>query len=253
MHEAPWAYGETLTHLVERGYTGDAAIVMEGESHVVPVAGRGAGIIEIEVTPSTEAGVHEGLSGRHEIPPVLMAGARLLHAFNDRNAALTQVDIPYIGPEYYFVGLLQGGDFYNRLPNRCRLEGTRRFGPDHRFADVEAEFHEIVDRVAAEAGTNINAKLTLDRGAFRIDPQTPLVGALQAAYQEVFGKPLPLGGMTLCADAPIFVAAGIPATYHSPDLGRAHSDVEYAVLDSLDEASKVYALAAVHFLGQYGG
>jgi acetylornithine deacetylase/succinyl-diaminopimelate desuccinylase-like protein len=253
MHEAPWAYGETLANLVERGYTGDAVIVTEGVSHEVPVIAKGAGIIEIDVTPKSEGGVHEGLSGRHEIPPVILAGARLVQAFAERNAQLTQVDIPFIGPEYYFVGILQGGDFYNRLPNRCRLEGTRRFGPDHAFAEVEAEFYEITNRVAAETGTNIHAKLTQDRAAFRIDPQTPVVGALQAAYQEVFGKPLPVGGMKLCADAPIFVAAGIPATYYSPDLGRAHSDVEYAVLDSLVEASKVYALVAVHFLGQYGG
>jgi acetylornithine deacetylase/succinyl-diaminopimelate desuccinylase-like protein len=249
MHEAPWAYGETLYRLIQKGHVGSAVIVMEGSSHEVAVIGKGAGIFQVDITWKSDV-VHQGLFGRIGVSPAVQAGVRLVQAFVEKNAELARVDIPYVGPEIYFVGILRAGDFYNRIPTRCYMEGVRRYGPDHAFPQIEAEFHSIVDQVAAETGASMQARITFDRDAFRIDPQTPVVGALQAAYREVFGKPLPLGGMMSCADAPPFVAAGIPATYYAPNQERAHADLEYAFLDSLVETSKVYLLAAVNYLGR---
>ena len=249
MHEAPWAYGETLCRRIDKGYMGDAVIVMEGPTHELAVIAKGAGIFEIDMTQE-RAFVHQGLAGGVVgIAAPIVAGTRLVQAFTDRNVDLAQMDLPYVGPEVYFVGILRSGDLYNRTPTHCHLEGTWRYGPDHTYAEVEAKFHAIVKRVAAETGADIRAKMTCDRGAFRIDPETPVAVALQAAYAQVYDRPLPLGGMMACADAAPFVEAGVPATYHGPHDESAHADIEYAVLESLVNAAKVYLLAALQHVG----
>jgi acetylornithine deacetylase/succinyl-diaminopimelate desuccinylase-like protein len=136
---------------------------------------------------------------------------------------------------------VHGGDFYNRFPATCRIVGTRRWQPGNNLAAVEAEYRELVDRVAADTGCDIELDLRLVREAYEIDEDHELVRALQESYREVTGKPLEPTGVKVVADAAIFQSVGkIPTVYHGPEGSGAHADVEYVEVAELVRASEVY-------------
>jgi acetylornithine deacetylase/succinyl-diaminopimelate desuccinylase-like protein len=240
LHEAPDGRGEDLLHLVrERGFRADYGIVCELGGHVLPVAHAGSATFEIEVTrpgiPTHELQTPRGT------PHPLLAAAKVAAALEARTAELAATRHEWVGAETYFLGELHGGDFYNRFPTSCRLVGTRRWVPGRAFADVEAEFHALLEPIARETGCGMDARLRLVRDAYEIDPAHPLVETLQAAYRDVTGAELEPAGVRVVADAAILQGVGgIPTVYHGPVGEGAHADVESVPVAELVRAARVY-------------
>lgn len=251
LHEAPWGRNEAVYDMVRKligkGQLGDSVVVMEGATHQLPVIGKGLSIFEADIRREGEA-VHEVFS-EAVVPHPILVGTRLVQALMTKNAEFAQVSLPYVGPETYFVGIFQAGDFYNRIPTSCHIVGTRRYSPERTFAEVEAEARAIAAQIAREEGIEIRLKLTKQRDGFRLDPEKPMAVALRNAYALVHGRPLPLGGIKAVADAPPFMEAGVPAVYHGPNSERAHADIEYVALADVVNAAKVYLLTAKNYLG----
>ena len=238
LHEAPGGRGEDLTHLLESGFRADMAVVCELSGHNVVVAHMGQATAEITISrPGTPT--HE-LQTPAGTPHPLHAAARLLDAISARNAELSEYSHPWVGSETYFVGEVHGGDFYNRFPTTCRIVGTRRWIPGNTLEAVEAEYLELLDRVAAETGCSLELDFKLVRGAYEIDEAHPLLQALQASYLEVTGSELEPIGVKVVADGALFAAAGIPTVYHGPVGSGAHADVESMTVVELVRAAKVY-------------
>ena len=238
LHEAPSGRGEDLRHLLDSGFRADFAVVCELGGHQVPVAHMGQATVEIEITrpgiPTHELQTPAGT------PHPLHAAGRVLEAIAARNAELATVEHPWVGAETYFVGEAHGGDFYNRFPASCRIVGTRRWAPGNTLDAVEREYRELLERIADETGCAIELALELVRGAYEVDPEHPLVVALQDAYLEVTGSALEPVGVKVVADGALFAAAGIPTVYHGPVGSGAHADVEYVPVAELVRAAEVY-------------
>ncbi|HET8606650.1 MAG TPA: M20/M25/M40 family metallo-hydrolase [Gaiellaceae bacterium] len=239
LHEAPGGRGEDLRHLLESGFTADMAVVCElsGERQVA-VAHMGQATAEITVSrpgmPTHELKTPAGT------PHPLLAAAKVVDAIARRSEELAADEHPWVGAETYFVGELHGGDFYNRFPTTCRIVGTRRWMPGNTLAAVEAEYRELLARVAEETGCEIELDLKLVRGAYEIDESHPLLHALEAAYLEVTGRELERAGMKTVADGALLAAAGIPTVYHGPVGSGAHADVEFMPVAELVRAAEVY-------------
>jgi len=252
LHEAPAAHGEDLLNLVRRGIKGDAAIIAELASEALPIVGLGQAAYDITVSRSGDAS-HELLTPAGTPHPIL-AAVRLVNLMQERQAELSRATIPYVGPESFFVGILQGGDFYNRWSNSCRVMGTRRYGPDNTYANVRKELEAMASRVEAETGAQVALNVLPVRDGFRVAEDAPIVVALREAYQEVTGRDLPLVGSRMVGDAPIFINEGkIPAVYHGPGGQGAHADLESVAVADLVRAAKVYILAALKYVGCDGG
>lgn len=252
LHEAPAAHGEDLLNLVRRGIKGDAAIITELASEALPIVGLGQAAYDITVSRSGDAS-HELLTPAGTPHPIL-AAVRLVNLMQERQAELSRATIPYVGPESFFVGILQGGDFYNRWSNSCRVMGTRRYGPDNTYANVRKELEAMASRVEAETGAQVALNVLPVRDGFRVAEDAPIVVALREAYQEVTGRDLPLVGSRMVGDAPIFINEGkIPAVYHGPGGQGAHADLESVAVADLVRAAKVYILAALKYVGCDGG
>jgi acetylornithine deacetylase/succinyl-diaminopimelate desuccinylase-like protein len=238
LHEAPGGRGEDLTHLLASGFHADMAVVCELSGHDVVVAHMGQATAEITVSrpgmPTHELQTPAGT------PHPLHGAARLLDAISARNEELAANVHPRVGAETYFVGELHGGDFYNRFPATCRIVGTRRWAPGNSLAAVETEYRALLMEVAADTGCEIELDLRLVRGEYGIDPEHELVRALQAAHEEVTGRPLEPVGWKVVADGAVFSAAGIPTVYHGPVGSGAHADVEYIEVPELERAANVY-------------
>jgi acetylornithine deacetylase/succinyl-diaminopimelate desuccinylase-like protein len=238
LHEAPGGRGEDLKHLLDGGFTADQAVVCELSGHDVAVAHMGQATAEITISrpgmPTHELQTPKGT------PHPLHAAARVVNAIAARNEELSGHEHPWVGAETYFVGELHGGDFYNRFPATCRIVGTRRWAPGNTLEAVELEYRDLLDRVAARTGCEIELDLKLVRGAYEIDPAHPLVQALQESYREVTGNSLGPVGIKVVADGALFAAAGIPTVYHGPVGSGAHADVESITVAELVRAAKVY-------------
>jgi acetylornithine deacetylase/succinyl-diaminopimelate desuccinylase-like protein len=252
LHELPGGHGEDLIARVSRGIHGDAAIVTECGSDVLPVAGVGQAMYEITIRRPGEV-THEN-STPAGTPHPIVAGARLVALIEARHQELTATtSIPYAGPESFFVGEFHSGDFFNRFPVEARVVGTRRYAPGRRFEEIQAEIEALCRRIEQETGTSVELKLTKARDGFLIDERDPLVLAVRAAYQRVTGRELPLGGLRSVADASVFnQIGGIPALYHGPGGRGHHADEEAMPTAELARAARVLALTALTYCGVAG-
>lgn len=240
LHESPGGRGEDLAWLLnEHGFAADGVIVCELGSDSFVAAHLGCATFEIEVRRSGLA-THELRTPAGTPHPIMVAG-RVLDAIAARQRELDRNVHPLVGPETFFVGEIRGGDFYNRFPTTCRLVGTRRWHPESRMADVEADFRWLLDGVAEETGATIELDLRLVRESYAIDPEHPLSLALRGAYAAVTGDEMAVGGGKLVADAAFFNGdCGIPAVYHGPAGTGAHGDVESVTLEELARATQIY-------------
>lgn len=249
LHEAPDGHGEDLSDLVRRGIKGDAVIIAEVASDTLPVVGLGQAAYEFTVTRPGESS-HELLTPFGTPHPIL-AAVRLVNLIQARHAELAKVQLPYVGAESFFVGILHGGDFFNRWTNACRLVGTRRYGPENTYDNVLAELTAMALQVEQETGAQVALNLIPVRDGFRVAEDEPLVIALRQAYLQVTGRELPLVGSRMVGDAAIFIKEGrVPALYHGPGGQGAHADLESVAIADLVRAAKVYVLTALDYAGQ---
>jgi acetylornithine deacetylase/succinyl-diaminopimelate desuccinylase-like protein len=155
---------------------------------------------------------------------------------------------PQAGPESLFIGQIHSGDIFNQYPQACRLEGTRRWLPGTRRADVEQQLRGLFDEVAHATGTTISAELKLMRDSFQLDSSHPFVGIFQSAYQTIAEAPLPLGAKPFCDDGNTFWSlAHVPAITHGPRAGGAHTLEEWVSIPDLERVARLYALTALEF------
>ncbi len=240
LHEAPGGRGEDLTWLLsDGGFEADLAIVCELGAHTLPIAHMGQATVEITITRPGIA-THE-LQTPAGTPNPLLVAARVVEAMRSWSEERAATEHPWVGAETMFVGELHGGDFYNRHAASCRVVGTRRWVPGNTLPEVRAEFEALLAPIADAEGCTIDLDLRLVRDAYGIDPEHPLVRALQGAYEDVTGMALEPVGLKLVADGAVFQAVGgIPTVYHGPLGNGAHADEESMPVGELVRATKVY-------------
>ena len=184
------------------------------------------------------------------LPHPLWAASRLLARLERWREDLLAAPDPLLGPESIFLGEVHGGDFYNRVPVSARVVGTHRFSAPRSTADLDREYGALCRAVAAETGATLRHTLQEVGVPFRLDEDAPIVRAVRGAYQAATGRVLPVRGINVVGNAADLVAlAGIPAVYHGVNQSTAHSDDEYVTAPDLVRAARVYAAAALEYLG----
>jgi acetylornithine deacetylase/succinyl-diaminopimelate desuccinylase-like protein len=257
LHEAPDGHAEDLEAALRRGAVrGDAAIVLEAAHDTLPVTGLGSGIYRAAFRRPVR-GASRAAPVTHELmtppgtPHPAPAAAEAVLALRGLSEALQKTHVERIGPESVFIGQVHCGDSFNRFPNEAWIEGVRRYGPDRTAAEVGAELRALLEPVAARHGLELAFTFTRVRDGFRVSPDHPLVAALQAAVTAESGAPLPLTGIKIVADAPVFQkTAGIPCLYHGPAGEGAHGDVESIAESELGRAARVYLRTLAAYLGE---
>jgi len=251
LHEAPWGHGEQLDALIRAGVVGDAVLIPEPLSSLLPVAGRGAAVWRATITRPGDP-VHEVMRDPAS-PHVIAAASELMLAIEELDARLARHVHPIAGAESVFVGQMHGGEIYNQLPSRATLEGTRRWLPGAAAsADgasaAESELRALCAGVAAKRGVAIDLSYRRIRGAFSLDEDTTLVRAFDAAFRTLSGRVLARGPKPFVDDGNSFSAlAGIPAITHGPRAGGQHSVDEWVDIDDLGRVAMLYAVCAALF------
>jgi acetylornithine deacetylase/succinyl-diaminopimelate desuccinylase-like protein len=193
--------------------------------------------------------LHE-LQAPRDIPHPLLVGldvATMLRSWAEELKA--GPSLPYVGTESLFIGQFESGDFYNRVPTRCRIVGTRRYAPHRRFPEILEEFEARLNDVRQTTIAEIRLDLVKTKDGFRTSEDEPAVLALQAAYRDVTSEPLPLAAFTAVGDASNFAnEGGLPAVYYGCGLERAHATPEYVQLSRLELQARVLTGAAARYL-----
>lgn len=249
LHEAPGRYehGEDRETLLRDGIHGDACVVVEGPNDFLPV--RYGGLTIFEVLLSRDGEVSHELKTAPGTPNPLYVGARLASAIDEANRQLAGEIVELLGHDTYHLGILEGGDYFNRFPSRCRLVGTRRNNPRSDYLQCLVELRQLAEHATAGTGVSAEVSLKNTRDPGEVPPESSIVKAFQTALARTRGSSLPLGGLRLATDAPLFLKYGVPTICHGSRGGGAHEDVEWVELDSLVENAHLWADLAVEYCG----
>ncbi len=154
------------------------------------------------------------------------------------------------GRQQLNVGMVSGGDWFNRLPVQWQVTGTRRWTPGTTGAAAQAQLISVCDELAAQSGLRFDVDFANGREPFETPATHPLVQSLLAAGEADVGQRPDVVGMGLVGDANLYANdGGVATVYYGPEHRTAHSDDERVSLQRLVHCARVYAAAAADYCG----
>jgi acetylornithine deacetylase/succinyl-diaminopimelate desuccinylase-like protein len=261
-HEEPEGLGLGPKEIARKIHAGelkaDGVIITEGPFDSIAIAQGGCARFGINI--SGRKGSPHTTTSFLKSNPILWASMIIEELYQmDRELEAAKGHMLIQLRKSIQLGILQAGDFYNRLPEEVKIVGTIRWNPDETFAEVERRLTERLRQLEIKIRNNldpeikVNIHLDLSRESSEIRTDDRLVQTVQAATSDIFGHPLPLTGWRIVADQPYFVRdAGVPALYFGPfteDDTTAHSNNESVSIERLTTMAKVFAISALLFCG----
>ncbi|MFB3903998.1 MAG: M20 family metallopeptidase [Acidobacteriota bacterium] len=251
LHEAPIGDSASLLRLINEGTVGEAALVAENvgpaEGQAV-IMGKGQSIWTIrlarEGAPCHELCRPEG----EDLLGACLAVASVLHR-RSRELSRRKGRFPLLGPESLFVGQVHYGDFYNRMPQHCTLQGTRRWLPRRTFGDVQQEMARLLASVPLPPGISVESDWTFVAESYQMAAKEPVVRAFKSAGQTVTGRHMKDTGISAVVDGHRLVALGrVPTVLCGFDNVTAHADLEFVRLEKLLDPCKIALLTTLNYL-----
>lgn len=144
------------------------------------------------------------------------------------------------------VGRITGGEKINIVPPSAEAEVDIRVLPGMKPDSVMEEINQIKINSGIE-GITVEEIFRGDPSYQKLDAQ--LVSLLRKEIGRVIGKEPLLFMMPGMTDARFMRAKGIPTVVFGAGSETAHGANEYVPIDNLIEATKVYALTVMDFLG----
>ena len=104
--------------------------------------------------------------------------------------------------------------------------------------------------LAARSSLELELTFSKVRDGCRVEESHPLAAALRRAYLDETGRELPVTGIKVVADAPIFEKRGLRLSLSRPPPGEgAHGDIESISEAELKRGARVYLRTAAAYLG----
>ncbi|MCP4644343.1 MAG: M20/M25/M40 family metallo-hydrolase, partial [bacterium] len=160
-------------------------------------------------------------------------------------------DLPH-RPIQLCIGMMRGGEWPSRVPDRCEVEGGLGFLPNKDLEEVKAEMGEWI-RERSDDWLRNHFELHFEKlhnAAFEVPPTHPFVQCVRgaAAHAQLSDE---VKGWTVSCDARLFPhVANMPVVTVGPgELAHAHSSQEQVALGDVLQAAKLYAFAAMDWCG----
>jgi acetylornithine deacetylase/succinyl-diaminopimelate desuccinylase-like protein len=245
--------------LAEQGMipAADAAIIGEPSGltrdwDAIRLVSRGVCLFRVDVDGTS---MHSSLSDYLESVNASVEMARLVTRFADEGRSMLHHrphPLAPGGPTLNVALVAQGGSGQGVLPGSASFVSDVRALPGMERDEIIRDIEAFLAR-AAEAQPGLRASVELEAWLppCEIDPAHPVVGALTEASAEVLGAAPPFAVFPGGTDAPHFqLASGVPTV---PSCGpglltAAHRPNESIALQSIVEATAIYAGAAKRFL-----
>lgn len=245
-----------VKHFVGQGWADkiDAAIICEPEENHLCIAQKGV----MWVTITSNGAMSHGAMPLTGINPVYPMAALLLKLRQLEVAQIAEhgahefLGQPSITPTI-FNAPIKGEPQNNVMPAQSQIVVDSRLVPGQTPEDLVAKMTDLIAEVEEEEGQTVTFDLQVieARPPTFISRQAEIVQVLADGYYDVSGK-LPIyGGVPGSTDGTIlFCRANVPVVVVGPgDIHIPHHIDEWLSLDELIEATKLYAVAAMRFLG----
>lgn len=248
-----------IKDIVARGYADGAigAIICEPEEHEVCIAQKGALRLKLGAYGRVAHGAmpEEGVNALTAMIHLL---ARILPLQDELRAA--HGEHPLLGKIYLSPTVMRAptsGDAsqINVLPDVCDAYLDIRTIPGVEHGHIVARIEQMIAEVVAiDASYRLDVHIVDDRPSTEIPADHPLVRAIQAGHQQIYGSMPPFGGVPGSTDGTIITRdAHVPVVVYGPGGKRIpHQPDEYVIVDEVKRAAEVYVVAAMHLLTQQG-
>jgi acetylornithine deacetylase len=241
---------------ITRGYTADAGISGETSSMNVQPACIGRIWYEIHVK-GKPAGIQRQWEGVNAIDK----GYTMVKGVSD----FQEVRMKKVHHRLYpnirdaipcLVGMFQAGSYPSAFPDSCLLKGSLATVPGEDSDQVKNEFAQHLKSVAlSDAWLRENMPILKYTGYFaepsEIAEDHDIVKTLKFAYEQVVGEKPMVSGRTGAADIRFLNKYGnTPSVIFGPgSTDQMHASNEYARIDDLIAATKIYALTLLDWCG----
>jgi acetylornithine deacetylase len=240
---------------IERGHTGDAAIVLEPTELMVAPAQAGAMNFRLTVPGRAAHGAlrTEGVSPLDRFLP-LYAAMREFEAERNRDIAdplFADYDVPFA----LCIGTLRSGIWASTVAESLTCEGRLGVAVGEEPASVRHAFAAVLDHTARTDPWLRDHPPVLEWWGGQFDPAAipadhPIVTTVAAAHHEASGRAAVVRGMPYGADMRLLVHQGrTPTVLYGPgDVRRAHAPDEFVPLADLEAATRTLVLTILRYL-----
>ena len=150
---------------------------------------------------------------------------------------------PRLGPATWSVGVIEGGEAVNVVPDACQIDCDRRLLPGEEPDAVLAEVDRALDQLReGDAGLRVERETPyVHVPPMETDAGEPVVRATVQALSES-GRDPTLAAVAYATDASMLASVGgLPAVVLGPgDIAQAHTNDEWIELAELEAAVGVY-------------
>ncbi|MBN1810482.1 MAG: M20 family metallopeptidase [Anaerolineae bacterium] len=244
-----------VKHFVEQGWADDvdAAIICEPEENHLCICQKGVMWARITATGKMAHGAMP-LTGVNSAYPMaqFLVGMRELEAAqiteHGKHEFLGQ---PSITPTI-LRSPVRGEAQNNVMPAQTEVVLDIRLIPGQSAEEIQAKIEAACDAVhAKDERVTFEVEVLEARAPTATDREEPVVKVLDQAYRDLSGKEPVYGGVPGSTDGTILNSrAGVPIVTCGPgDIHIPHHVDEWLGLDELIEATRLYVLAAMRFLG----
>ena len=241
---------------ITRGYAADAGISGETSSMNVQPACIGRIWYEIPVK-GKPAGIQRQWEGVNAIDKGYLVVKAVSEFQEERMKRITHPLYPNIRETIpCLVGMFQAGSYPSAFPDSCLLKGSMATVPGEDSDRVKKELAEhLKSSTSTDSWLKENPPAVKYTGYFaepsEISVNHDIVKCLKAAYETALGVKPSVSGRTGAADIRFLNKYGhTPSVIFGPGpTDQMHATNEYAKVDDLIAATKVYALTILDWCG----
>jgi succinyl-diaminopimelate desuccinylase len=244
-----------IKHFVAQGWADgvDAAIICEPEENHLCISQKGVMWVRVTAT---------GKMAHGAMP---LTGVNSAYAMAEFLATMRELEAEQIAEhgKHEFLGQpsvtptilrspVRGEPQNNVMPAQTQAVLDIRLIPGQSPQEIEAKIRAACDAVRARDERVVFEVEVLEaRAPTATDREEPVVKVLDQAYRDLTGKEPIYGGVPGSTDGTILNSqAGVPIVTCGPgDIHIPHHVDEWLGLDELIEATRLYVLAAMRFLG----
>ena len=226
----------------EYGFTGAKRAVARGLKADFGIVGEPTGlhIVRAHKGVTRWKVITHGVAAHSAYPErgrnAIYAMAQVVGRLEQHASALMHQPVhPLLGTPTLSVGVIEGGQTVNIVPDRCMIEVDRRTLPGETDASVLGAAQKALDGLS---GWEIVGP-HLSIAGMEVSAEGTIVRVLGRSIREVTGDVV-IESAQYATDAGVYNSHGIPAVVFGPgNIARAHTEEEYIELDQLHDAVRI--------------
>lgn len=233
--------------LLQAGYVGDYAIVLEPTSMRVGVGTRGACWHEITLSgPQTHCGLTQA-----DDPDLSHFVSVFMESVRHYHRRISQTRHPLFPAPACRITKLAAGERHNSTAGSGMLLIDRRMLPGETYEQVTGELQQLLEQTRRQVpGIEYALRFVEGNEPTEVDYEGPLCTAIRRGFKDTLGVDAEPWGPPYGSDVRNFIAGrGIEAVNFGPgDFSVCHQPNEYVSVTELHRCARVVMAAAVDIL-----